>query len=72
MFMENQVAVQHTHHLVLYRCTAPPGFDSEAVFEPWTSNPGEECYFGRVHNMPTTLCKLIVTGWAIGGKVMYL
>lgn len=69
LYFGNEIAVEHAHHIVLYRCVTPPGF-TDFIFELWTSHPGEECYFGRMHVMSMMLCKLPIHVWAVGGEVI--
>ncbi|CAL8076546.1 unnamed protein product [Orchesella dallaii] len=63
---------RHVHHLVLYRCFAPPGVEAETMFEGLARSGGNECY---VTVEPDTVgaryCGEVIYSWAVGGKAIF-
>ncbi|ODN04973.1 DBH-like monooxygenase protein 1 [Orchesella cincta] len=66
--LENEVAVGHVHHYILWRCQAPNDADPRLIFEHLVSYPGEECYFNDKHQIPINLCRIMQYVFAVGGK----
>ncbi len=66
------VAVKHSYHMVLFRCSVPPGRDLRATFEPLVGYKGEECYFNDHNRIQISLCRQIVFVWSLGARVRIL
>ncbi|ODN04974.1 DBH-like monooxygenase protein 1 [Orchesella cincta] len=66
--LENEVAVGHVHHFLLWRCQAPKNADPRLIFEHLVSYPGEECYFNDNHQIPINLCRTMMYVYAVGGQ----
>src|SRR5438067_333265 len=66
-------SLRHTHHLTMYRCKAPDGFDPDTLFGPLVGHEGGECYVPPEEQViPIDLCRDIIYGWAVGGRIMSL
>ncbi|ODM91325.1 DBH-like monooxygenase protein 1 [Orchesella cincta] len=67
---------ENMHHLLLFRCQAPPNVNPESIFEPFVNHPGEECYSpGTMQlgsTLPTQYCADTHTGISIGGRSVFL
>jgi hypothetical protein len=59
--------MKHTHHVDLYKCTAPPGVDPATFFEPHLGS-GYDCYHTSNY-FPLEHCSLFEFQWSVGGKV---
>ncbi|CAL8081547.1 unnamed protein product [Orchesella dallaii] len=68
----SQLAVDHVHHFLLWRCDAPQNANARTIFEQLVSYPGEECYFNDHHRIPIQLCRTATYGSAIGGQGVIL
>jgi len=65
-----KLAEKHTHHFVVYKCTAPPGVNTAAIFGPFSDKTGDECYTPEsMKRRPTQLCSATLYVWGVGGKV---
>ncbi|CAL8068080.1 unnamed protein product [Orchesella dallaii] len=59
----------HIHHLVIYRCYAPPGMDPDEFFGEAAASEGSECYLlSRPNPLPTQYCREGIQTWAVGGR----
>lgn len=68
--VKGKLAVKHTHHFVIYRCTNPPGMDSSKIFGPFADVRGDNCYTKEaMQNRPSQLCSAVLYVWGAGGKV---
>lgn len=66
--MNTPIAIEHTHHFVIYKCESPNHDNS--VFEKYVGDPGAECYGEKeMRERPTQFCKNILYDWGAGGKV---
>jgi dimethyladenosine transferase 1 len=71
--LKGPLAVKHTHHFVVYKCTAPPGSTADGTFGPFSDEPGDECYSQQsMDHRPTQLCADFLFVWGSGGKDLLL
>ncbi|XP_035704417.1 DBH-like monooxygenase protein 2 homolog isoform X2 [Folsomia candida] len=73
--LDNEMALTHTHHYILYNCYVPAGSNSTAdeVFGNYTvdvGHNGNECYGPGSSQIPNQYCKEYLFVWAKGGKMM--
>lgn len=68
--LTSDLAIKHTHHLVLHTCTPPPG-ESTDYFEQFLDHPGGEC-FAQNPVIPSPYCKNLLYIWAVGGEMLIL
>ncbi|CAL8110024.1 unnamed protein product [Orchesella dallaii] len=72
--VENELAVNHTHHFAIYKCSVPEGQNPEDIFEPYLSSkhPGADCYLSaEQQKLPVFNCLgQYVFVWNKGGKGM--
>lgn len=66
--LDTPLALRHTHHFTIYRCSAPEGSTDEEFFERFVGHPGDECYSGSPE-VPKEYCQGFLYIWAAGGKV---
>ncbi|CAL8107981.1 unnamed protein product [Orchesella dallaii] len=70
--LESQLAKDHTHHFILYKCITPEGSSADELFGEFVGQPGESCYLpSEQQTLPTEHCLghfLFV--WATGGRRM--
>ncbi|ODM90115.1 DBH-like monooxygenase protein 1 [Orchesella cincta] len=69
-YFENELGRKHIHHQVIFRCIAPPGADSEQMFQPFADQIGEECYINNNTQLPYFHCAEYVMESAVGGKAV--
>ncbi|CAL8101372.1 unnamed protein product [Orchesella dallaii] len=71
--LKGPLAVKHTHHFVIYRCTNPPGADANKIFGPFADVRGDNCYTKEaMARRPSQLCSAVLYVWGAGGKDMFL
>lgn len=63
---------EHVHHLLVHRCRAPPGVNSEQLFDTAARTQGTECFFvNEPHTLPTEYCQEVVHLWGVGGRPIF-
>lgn len=76
---ETPIQFSHTHHMLLFKCKAPPGQDPVEFFEPYIrNNTGDMCFFPAVRGyqeggsrLPTEFCREVVFPYAIGSRIFF-
>ncbi|KAG4070170.1 hypothetical protein HA402_003860 [Bradysia odoriphaga] len=71
--LTSELAIRHTHHLVLYACTPPEGQWTD-YFEELVNHPGGECFSENadIPGMSTPYCDSLLYIWAVGGEMLVL
>ncbi|ODM94234.1 DBH-like monooxygenase protein 1 [Orchesella cincta] len=68
--LDNELAMNHTHHFIIFKCVAPAGQDADDLFGPFVSHPGSQCY-ATPQPLPVNYClQHYLFVWAKGGKRM--
>ncbi|CAL8133761.1 unnamed protein product [Orchesella dallaii] len=70
--LTNELAMNYTHHFIIYKCTPPKGQNEEDFFGPHLNHPGENCYLpDDQQSLPIKYCmSQYVYVWSKGGKRM--
>ncbi|CAL8068114.1 unnamed protein product [Orchesella dallaii] len=63
----------NVHHLLLYRCVAPPGSSALQNLTQSSLNGGGECYLGDDIGPPSiSFCTEEIFAWGVGGRALFL
>ncbi len=61
--------MKHTHHFIMYKCTAPEGVDPNELFGPYVGIPSEDCFETTSESIPREYCESNLYAWSLGGRV---
>ncbi|CAL8068064.1 unnamed protein product [Orchesella dallaii] len=64
---------EHVHHLLLYRCRAPPGTEADQVFSRAAESGGDVCLMEppKIFGRQFASCGEMIHGWGYGGRALF-
>ncbi|CAL8110020.1 unnamed protein product [Orchesella dallaii] len=69
--LPDELAVNYTHHFVVYKCTAPEGMDADELFGKYLDHEGADCYLPQ-DDQPIKVLDYcmgdMIYVWTKGGK----
>ncbi|CAL8067984.1 unnamed protein product [Orchesella dallaii] len=67
--LENDYALEHTHHFIIFKCVPPSGQNADEVFGPFVNHTGSNCYApSQEQELPVNYClQHYLFVWAKGG-----